>query len=105
MSGIYCFASAVRWYFLPRTEAELSEVMKTRTLEAYVASGGKPDSMLDHFMDKLFHLRMASGCEVLEKIAVTKREVMAKAFFAYTHVFSTCVLTGPIYAKPMAGEE
>jgi uncharacterized protein len=45
---------------LPLTHSELTDVMADRSLEEYVASGGKSASMLDHFYDKLLHMGVHS---------------------------------------------
>ncbi len=85
---------------LPCTEDELKKVLVTRTLEAYVASGGVSASMLDHYLDKLLNMHMGSGDPDLQVMAESKMAVMKANFFAYTRVFSKCELTAPLYGKP-----
>lgn len=86
---------------LPCNEAELKEVMKTRTLEAYVASGGVSASMLDHYMDKLFNLKPGSGNVVLEAAFAAEIAIMKEIFFAYVRVFGICKITTNIYGKAL----
>lgn len=55
---------------LPTTRRELDTVIAKYNLDDYVKSGGKSESMLDHFYQKLFHIGiMASDNEYLQGLA------------------------------------
>lgn len=85
---------------LPITRAQLDEVLKQRPIENYIKSGGKSDSMIDHYMDKLLHLRvMSSGDEGLQAEADKRMEYMFQFFFRTTRVLRLIKITTPLYLQ------
>lgn len=84
---------------LPRTEAELKAILEVRTLDRYIASGGVSASMLDHYLDKILHLRLGSNTPSLDREYVRRMAVMKETFFSFTRVFAVCKLEAPIYGQ------
>lgn len=67
-------------------EKELEQVMKGRTLDDYIKSGGKSKSQIDHYYDKLLHLHV--GIHI--KNAYIEEQMKAGYGILKEHLFKLC---------------
>lgn len=74
---------------MPTDEQQLHEVMKGRTLESYVASGGKSVSAMDHWYDKLL---LIGTFESQNEYLISKREPLIELMLARLFQYNAQIL-------------
>lgn len=75
------------------TRAELDSILASRSIDDYVKSGGKSNSMLDHYVDKLLYFdKMATGDMNLQKLADSRIEEMRQFYYSVCRVMRMVVI-------------
>jgi uncharacterized protein len=82
-------------------DKSLAIIMKGRSLESYVQSGGKSASMIDHFYDKLLHLDQAASGNLHLQKEMDKEMSMLRAWLFLYCGFAKLIAIPPVgYIKP-----
>ena len=89
---------------LATNEAEWAEIMKGRSLDDYVRSGGKSRSMMGHYIDKLGHLHTASsGDPHMQQLLDKGMQVLKQVYFQLSSVFRLVKISRPLMPSDIGG--
>ena len=86
---------------LPINEEELEIVMKGRTLDSYIKSGGTSSCMVQHYFDKLLLIHeMASGDIDLQMMANHRAKAAKNWLLNFCGTLRLLQISAPLYGKP-----